>query len=163
MIAGSGCRLRSTAGRHRPLDLRQGPRHWIKLKYQLHCLITGQNPANLFRRYQCHHFGVELKTFAEGHTGSQAPNHGGHAGPSHRRRFDDGGGKRRLRQMAPERAIDQCSRATAGAEVVYARSRVLSRTGRSPPGSDLPANVPNALRPAHMNSSSQAAGPGPAA
>jgi hypothetical protein len=64
---------------------------------------------------------------------------------------------------AAPRAIDQCSRAIAGVEAVYARSRVLSRTGRSPPGSDLPANVPNAPRPAHMNSSSQAAGPGPAA
>jgi hypothetical protein len=65
-----------------------------KLKYQLHRLLTRQRSADLFRRYQRHHFGVELKTFAEGQTGSQAPNHGGHAGLSHRRR------KRRLSGIA---------------------------------------------------------------
>jgi hypothetical protein len=71
-----------------------------KPKDQLRRLRIGQRPADLFRRYQRHHFVVELKAFAEGQTGSQAPNHGGHAGLRHRRRFDDGGRKRRLPGIA---------------------------------------------------------------
>jgi hypothetical protein len=76
------------------------PLQFSKLNYQLHSLITRQNPANLFRRYQRHHFVIELKTFAEGQTGGHASNHGGHTGLSHRRRFDDGGRKRRLPGIA---------------------------------------------------------------
>jgi hypothetical protein len=71
-----------------------------KLKYQLHRLLASEHPADLFRRYQCLHFVVELETFAEGQTGSEAPNYRGHAGLSHRRRFDDGRRKRRLSGIA---------------------------------------------------------------
>jgi hypothetical protein len=54
-------------------------------KDQFRGFRTGYHPADLFWWDRRHHFGAEVETFAERHTGSQAPSHSGHAGLVHRR------------------------------------------------------------------------------
>ena len=58
-------------------------------KHQSRRFIARQHPSHLFRRDRRHQFGTQFEPLTEGNTGSEAPEHGGHARLIHRGRFYD--------------------------------------------------------------------------
>jgi hypothetical protein len=80
-------------------------------KDQFRGFHTGHHPAHLFRWDRRHHFGGEVETFAERNSGSQAPDHCGHARLKHRRCFEDDGRDRRLAAVAKgQQEVEQAHR-----------------------------------------------------
>ena len=67
---------------------------------QLRRFDARHQPADILRRYREYHFAGQPETFAERHTGSEAPRHDSHAGLEHRWRFNDYGADRRSADVA---------------------------------------------------------------
>src|SRR5215471_14747753 len=60
-----------------------------KHQHQSRHFIARQHPSDLFRRDRRHQFGTQFEPLTAGNTGSEAPEHGGHARSVHRGRFYD--------------------------------------------------------------------------